>query len=76
LWDLETQKKNIQIQDIMFGFDTINEIAKKTQIQMTRKKFDAIYGDGYIKRRKSTSYKTANVYEFKRNSSKKIQRFF
>lgn len=54
------------------GFDTINEISKMKNIEMTRKKFDAIYGQGTINRRKSNSLKTTNVYESKRNSSKKI----
>lgn len=34
----------------MFGFDTINEIAKKTKIQLTKTKFEAIYGEGNINR--------------------------
>ena len=56
----------------MYGFDTINKISKITQIEMTRSKFDAIYGQGMIKRRKSYTFKTANVYEFKWDSCKKI----
>lgn len=41
---------SIQIQDIMFGFDTINEIANLNKIEMSRSKFDGIYGQGTINR--------------------------
>lgn len=34
------------------GFDTINKIAKTYQIEMKRRKFDAIYGDGIIEGKK------------------------
>ena len=34
------------------GFDTINKIAKEYHIEMKRKKFDAIYGDGMIEGKK------------------------
>lgn len=34
------------------GFDTVNKIAKMYQIEMKRKKFDAIYGDGIIEGKK------------------------
>ena len=53
----------------MFGFDTINEIAKITKIQMTRTKFEAIYGETVINRRKNTFDKATNIYEFKWNLS-------
>ena len=48
MWDLEILKKNTQTQGIMFGFDVINEIAKNCKIDMTRTKFEAIYGQGTI----------------------------
>ena len=67
---------NTQIQDTMCGFDTINEIAKKTKIDLNKNKFDGIYGQGVIKRRKGNSLKTTKIYEFKRNSCKKVCRFF
>lgn len=56
----------------MYGFDTINEIAKKSKIQMTRTKFEGIYGQGSINRRKGYSFKTSNIYEFKWKISKEI----
>ena len=56
----------------MFGFDTINEISKKCEIEVNRTKFDSYFGQGIIKRRKNYSFKTSNVYEFKWYSSKKI----
>ncbi len=56
----------------MCGFDAINEISKITEIEMTKTKFEGIFGQGTINRRKSHSFKTTNVYEFKWNSSKKI----
>ena len=69
---METQKTNIQIQDITFGFDTINEIAKKCEIDLSKKKFDGIYGQGSINRRKSNSFKATKIYEFKWNSDKRV----
>lgn len=32
------------------GFDTINEFAKKNRIEVNRTKFEALYGEGLIKR--------------------------
>ena len=66
---LEILRQNIQIQDIMFGFDTINEISEKNKIDVKKTKFDALYGQGIISRWKINSCKTSNVYEFKWNSS-------
>ncbi len=54
------------------GFDTVNLVSRKTGIEMTKTKFDGIFGQGMINRRKSYFIKTTNVYEFKWNSSKKI----
>lgn len=54
------------------GFDTINEFAKKNKIELKKTKFEALYGEGLIKRRKSYTFKTTNVYEFKWNSCKKV----
>lgn len=54
------------------GFDTINVISRMNKIEMTRQKFDGIYGQGIIERRKSDIIKTTNVYEFEWNSCKKI----
>ena len=69
---METQKTNIQIQDITFGFDTINEISKKTGIDLSKNKFNGIYGMGSINRRKSNSIKATKVHEFKWDSDKRI----
>ena len=55
---------SIQILGIMCGFDAINEIAKLNKIEMTRSKFDGIYGLGSINRRKSNSFKTADVHGY------------
>ena len=54
------------------GFDTINVVSRINKIEMTRQKFDGIYGQGTINRRKSYTIKTTNVYEFKRNSCEKV----
>ncbi len=56
----------------MCGFDTINEIAKITEIPMKKSKFEGIFGQGTVNRRKSYSFKTTNVHEFKWNTSKKV----
>ena len=63
---------SIQIRGIMSGFDTVNEIAKKMKINLSKNKFDGIYGSGIINRRKSNSIKTTKIYEFKWNSYKRI----
>jgi len=34
------------------GFDTINELAKRNEIQVTKKKFNALYGSGFINQEK------------------------
>lgn len=34
------------------GFDTINELAKKKEIEITKKKFEALYGSGFINQEK------------------------
>lgn len=44
---------NIQIQGIMCGFDTINRFAKANEIEVNRTKFEALYGQGMVNRRKS-----------------------
>lgn len=63
---------SMEIQDIMCGFDTINEIAKRNKIDLSKNKFDGIYGQGTIFRRKNNFAKTTKVYEFKWYSSKEI----
>lgn len=63
---------NTQTQDITFGFDTINEISKKCGIDLSKNKFDGIYGQGSINRRKSNSLKTTKVHEFEWDSNKRI----
>lgn len=35
------------------GFDVINELSKETDIKVSKSKFDAFYGMGEIKRKKS-----------------------
>lgn len=56
----------------MSGFDTVNEIAKKTKIDLNKNKFDGIYGMGIINRRENNSIKATKIYESKRNSYKRI----
>jgi PTH1 family peptidyl-tRNA hydrolase len=47
------------------GFDVMNEIAKRQEIELTRTKFNGIYGSRYHRRRKSNFTKTTNFHEFK-----------
>ncbi len=47
------------------GFDTINLIAQKNNMELTRSKFQSIYGTGMIARRKGHFSKATNVYELK-----------
>lgn len=42
----------MQIQDIMFGFDAVNELAKKNEIEINRNKYNSLYGQGIIKNEK------------------------
>ncbi len=54
------------------GFDVINKIARKCEIDISRTKFNGLYGSGIIKRRKGYFIKTTNVYESKWSIHKTI----
>lgn len=54
------------------GFDVINIIAKKCEIDISRTKFNGLYGSGIIKDRKSYFIKTTNIYESKWSIHKTI----
>lgn len=60
----------------MYGFDTINEIAKKNKIEMTRSKFDGIYGQGTIGDEKVLLLKPQTYMNLSGNSVKKFKDFF
>lgn len=51
------------------GFDTVNVIAEKYKIEMTRTKFNSNFRKWNNRKGKSNFSKTTNVYEFKRTSS-------
>ena len=56
------------------GFDTINLVAQKNGIELTRSKCQSIFGTGMIQRRKSRFSLTTNFYEFKRGVHSKMAR--
>ena len=58
------------------GFDTINEIAKKNKIEMTRSKFDAIYGQGTIGEEKVILLKPQMYMNLSGIPVKKFKDFF
>ena len=45
------------------GFDVINKIAKKYEIELTRTKFNGIYANTIIE--DQNTFKTTNIYELK-----------
>ena len=67
---------NIQIQDIMFGFDTINEIAKANEIDVNRTKFEALYGQGTIEGEKVILLKPQKYMNLSGIPAKKFKDFF
>ena len=58
------------------GFDTINEIAKKNKIDLTRTKFDAIYGQGMIGEEKVILLKPQMYMNLSGIPVKKFKDFF
>lgn len=67
---------SIQTQDIMFGFDTINEIAKKNEIEVKKVKFDALYGQGNIGKEKVILLKPQMYMNLSGIPVKKFKDFF
>lgn len=60
----------------MFGFDVINEIAKICKIDMTRTKFEAIYGQGTISGDKVILLKPQKFMNLSGIPTKKFRDFF
>ena len=58
------------------GFDTINEISRKNKIEMTRRKFDAIYGQGNIENEKVILLKPQMYMNLSGIPVKKFKDFF
>ena len=47
------------------GFEVVDYIADKYNIELNRKKFKGIYGEGFINGEESYFIKTNYIYEFK-----------
>lgn len=60
----------------MFGFDTINEIAKLNKIDMLRTKFESIYGQGTINSEKVLLLKPQMYMNLSGIPVKKMKDFF
>ena len=58
------------------GFDTINEIAKRNEIEMNKTKFDAIYGQGKIGEEKVILLKPQMYMNLSGIPVKKFKDFF
>ncbi len=54
------------------GFDVINQIAKKYNLEIKKEKFDGLYDTTRNRRKKGHPIKTPNIHELKWRSSKKI----
>ncbi len=67
---------NIQIQDTMYGFDTINEIAKKNEIEVKKTKFEALYGQGNFGKNKVILLKPQMYMNLSGIPVKKFKEFF
>lgn len=76
MWDLEIPRISIRTPDIMFGFDVVNEIAKNCKIDMTRTKFEAIYGQGTIGEEKVILLKPQKFMNLSGIPTKKFRDFF
>ena len=60
----------------MYGFDTINEISKKTNININRKKFEALFGQGTIGEEKVTLLKPQMFMNLSGIPTRKFRDFF
>ena len=60
----------------MYGFDTINELAKRNKIEINRTKFEANYGQGNIKNEKVILLKPQMYMNLSGIPVKKFKDFF
>ena len=58
------------------GFDTINEISKRNEIQVTKKKFDAFYGNGFINQEKVVLVKPQTYMNLSGQAVKQFMDFY
>ena len=47
------------------GFDVINKLSAKYEIEVKKEKFNGLFGSGVIEGRKSNIIKATNIYERK-----------
>lgn len=66
----------MEIQGIMYGFDTINELSKKNKIEVNRTKFEANYGQGSINGEKVILLKPQMYMNLSGIPVKKFKDFF
>ena len=66
----------MQTQDIMYGFDTINEIASRNGIEINKNKFEAIYGQGTIQNEKAILVKPQTYMNLSGEAVKKFKDFY
>ncbi len=60
----------------MYGFDTINLLAKRNEIELNRTKFDAIYGQGNIGKEKVILLKPQMYMNLSGIPVRKFKEFF
>ena len=58
------------------GLDTINEISKRNEIQVTKKKFDAFYGNGFINQEKVVLVKPQTYMNLSGQAVKQFMDFY